>query len=216
MYICIAGDSWGCGEWGKDSQNKYSVLHHGLEQYLRERGHNVDNFSKGGSSNNESIDTILSNNNVYDYVFWFQTDPLRDLRPYDVFKNKMSYEELVEIGNNLLDTSYSRLNKPIYCIGGCSKLNLDLMSKYANLIPLIPSIPEMLIKNFEHPAIWQSDWVRVINRQFDLKSIYKLHADKMKQDSLRDEKDLFWPDGGHANRKGHKIVCDVICDKLSL
>jgi hypothetical protein len=217
MRICIAGDSWGCGEWGKNAQKEYTVLHRGLEQYLRDRGHTVDNLSEGSISNKESIGRVMSNEKLYDFTLWFQTDPLRDLRPYDIFKEQhLTHKQLVNLSNDLLNESYSRLTKPVLCIGGCSKLNLNLMSNYTNLYPLIASVPEMLIPKFKHPRLWQSDWAALVDRQFDGDSLRRLAADKQRQDRLFAETELFWPDGRHPNRQGHKVLCDYICNKLSL
>lgn len=219
MELCIAGDSWGLGEWGMfPGCDTPVILHKGLEQFFSENGNIVKNISQGGIANKTSIQ-LLSEITDVDYIFWLQTDPLRDLAPYELFNHALTYEKLVDLSNELIDQSYAdinAMNKIVYCIGGCSKLNLSLISKYKNLIPLIPSIPEMFIHNFTHPGIWQSDWSKLIGHQFSLDSLYKLTRDKEFQDILFDEKDLFWPDGRHLNRHGHKKLHDFICTTLNL
>jgi hypothetical protein len=48
-----------------------------------------------------------------------------------------------------------------------------------------------------------------------MESIDLLLKDKLNQDSLanteiKEHKEYFWPDGGHPNRKGHRVLYDYI------
>lgn len=83
--LVIVGDSFGCGEWGIEN-NKYQVLHSGLEQYFTDYGFNVTNLSVAGGSNRYSIFNLnhfLKNNINYDgYIIFVQTEPLRDTNPF--------------------------------------------------------------------------------------------------------------------------------------
>ena len=217
MKILIGGDSWGLGEWPQETN------HRGIWQYFEEDGHEVVIKAVPGESNKTSISHMCNYvNGNYDYVFWFQSDPLRDLRPYDYFGNTIkNYDDLIKQSNIILDKNYKELNDrsncKIYCIGGCSKLNVELISKYKNLIPFIESLTELILVDYKHPKIWHSDWIDYVER-LDESVIDFLLPNKMKQDSLSevDEyREYFWPDGSHPNRYGHKVLYDFIlknCD----
>jgi hypothetical protein len=208
MKILIGGDSWGCGEWGYDNGN-YCILHGGLDQYLINDGHNVTNTSKGGSSNKGSI-TRLKNTLDFkpDFIIWLQCDPLRDNRPYNNFTDICNtWDNLVNYNNSLLLEHYKLLNdigEKIYCIGGCSKIKIDLMTKFSNLIPLIESVPEFLYPHYKHPKIWSSDWITKID-ELNYDVLVELKKCKRLQDMLSHKfhAKYFQPDGLHANRLGH-------------
>ena len=211
MKILIGGDSWGCGEWGFNNQNQYGILHHGLEKYLKDDGYLVTNTSSGGSSNKDSI-TRLKNalNFDPDIILWFQSDPLRDNRPYDNFTTICNtWDNLINYNDSLLIENYKSLNdigKKIYCIGGCSKIKTNLIGEFPNLIPLIKSVPEFLYEDYKHPEIWISDWIKIIDK-LDSNVLKQLEKHKDKQDRLNQHfgkyTEYFWPDGRHPNRLGH-------------
>jgi len=219
MKILIGGDSWGVGEWPQETN------HRGIWQYFEEDGHEVIMKSIPGESNKTSISHMcdfINQNYNYNYVFWFQSDPLRNLRPYDDFGNTIkNYDDLITQSNFLLDESYKELNDrtncKIYCIGGCSKLNIDLISKYENLIPFVESLTELILVDYKHPEIWCSDWINHIEK-LNESTIDFLLPNKMKQDSLSEVEEYrkyFWPDGNHPNRHGHRVLYDFIlknCD----
>jgi hypothetical protein len=221
MNIAIGGDSWGVREWS-DSED----IHRGMWQYFEEDGHKVNMSAIPGECNNITINhlkNVVSSPLVkYDYIFWFQSDPIRDLRPYDDFgKSIKTYEDLIIKSNELIDKTYNFLNsigQKICCIGGCSKLNLELIKKYNNLNPLIESVTEFILPTYTHPKLWCSDWIKVVDR-LDMDSIDLLLKDKLNQDSLSDteikeHKEYFWPDGGHPNRKGHRVLYDYIINNV--
>jgi hypothetical protein len=224
MKILIAGDSWGCGEWGwgageqkwedgDELDESYIITHRGLEYYLIEVGHDVTNISCGGASNKEILVKLQQLDlQRYDHIIWFQTDPIRDLRPYGD-KLVDTFDNLLTKQNSLLDSTYQTLNsfdKKIICLGGCSKLNLDLINKYTNLLPVIPSIPELLMPTFIHPKIWFSDWIDQSWRHFDVDSLDNLVYNKTLQDSIFNNKELFWPDGRHPNRHAHRKLFEYL------
>jgi hypothetical protein len=195
-----------------------------LEQYFLDDGHDVINMSLPGASNvvstykfvNESI------NDNYNFRFWFQSDPIRDLSPYINFnKNIRGYDDLVRQSNIQLSITYQFLHKSntmIYLIGGCSKLNLDILKRrhdlYNNLIPVMDSMTEFLIKDYKHPNIWCSDWINSIDDTFE--DMDQLLEQKRIQDSLRDNKQYFFPDMGHPNRDGHKMLFEYIKLKYNI
>lgn len=228
--ILIIGDSWGCGEWGNYSATEplfpgrpSGITHLGLEQYLIDDGHQVDNRSVGGSTNNDAIlylnESITTNN--YDYVFWFQTDPFRDINSEIFNKNFKwfhNFDDLLLRQKIQLKKTYKNLNyhsiaanTVIHCMGGCSKLNVDELRNYPNLIPLIPSVIEFLIPNFTHPKIWFSgDWVLNLDDRWDLKTLDCIIAEHKKMHSLPKHSIYFELDGGHPDRHGHKKIYEFI------
>jgi len=217
--VLIAGDSWAAGEWGFENPGSYVVLHRGLEQYLRDSGYTVINKSVPGGSNRLAVELIKPTHSEIS-VIWFQTDPIRDLRPYKGFKSKYTtYEDILLAQKQLLLQTYSELNEldlKIICIGGCSRLDFSLIKDCSNLIPFIPSAIEFLLPQYTHPEIWFSDWYDLIDKQFDIDSVNKFLYNKQLQDGLRDQKDLFWPDGIHPNRHGHRLIFEHLMDNEDL
>jgi hypothetical protein len=220
MKILICGDSWAAGEWPVESTVD---THQGLIQYFKEDGHQVTSRAMPGADISGTILGLIENMDNDDYIFWFQTDPIRSLRPYDDFGVRIkSYQELVKKNDEIINIAYNHLNslgKKIHCLGGCGKLNLELIKNYNNLIPLVPSVTELILQDYSHPRLWFSEWYEKVDERFDLESIDFLLIDKRKQDSLAldmDKKEFFWPDGGHPNRKGHKVLYEYICQKLDI
>ena len=214
----IAGDSWSCGEWGHDP---YEVKHLGLQYFLEQSGHEVKNISKPGCSNIVSsslLEDNLKTGSRYDYILWFQTDPLRDLRPYNSFKNIVSIEQMKVINKARMLITYKKLNNlgvKIYCIGGCYKLS-DAIQKFENLHVLIPSVIELCLPKFNH-TLWFSDWIPFLSKDFlDFDELIEI---KKMNDNLGSDKELrhfFYPDGLHANRLAHHLIFKVACDQLKL
>lgn len=205
--VLIVGDSWGCGEWLYDGTN-YGVVHLGLEHYLREYGCEVNNLSEGGSGNQRIIDILQDRVNMPkpDYIFWFQTDPIRDLRPYDQETFPKDVKSLMKLGETLLNDTYKELNDlgfTIHCIGGVTKLQ-ESINQYPNLIPLIPSIVEM----FEGPNIdfWVSDWIQCDHLNFSDSFLTEL--ENHPQHTL--PREWFFPDGYHPNRNAYHRIFEYI------
>ena len=219
MKFCIAGDSWGCGEWGDDDQGNYRVLHAGLEFFLKQQ-HQVRNVSMGSASNNYAIGrlTHVLQHDQFDHIFWFQTDPLRDTTNL-LHEENLTFDRLLEENRQQIDRVYRVLNKlgvKIHCIGGCSKLDLELMAQYPNLIAYIPSVTEWAEPDYIHPSIWISWWEKLIVRQMPIDSLDQLVECKKMQDRLADYKKYFWPDGKHLNRLGHQLLFDKISKDVKL
>lgn len=226
MKVLITGDSWGRGAWGFDQDGKYANIHTGLQHYLEQDGHLVINVSQPGGHNQEACWNITPYvNQDIDIILWIQADPLRDLMPedYNPIKHDFtSYQHLVDASKSLQSKAYAAFNQhgcKIQCLGGGGKLDTEMMKSYPNLLPLVPSIPELVLQDYEHPKLWASDWIFLVDRQFDLDSIDKLLIEKRKQDSLAIEnryKQYFFPDGQHPNAKGWRVVYDYIKPILGL
>jgi hypothetical protein len=163
--IIIAGDSWGCGEWYYDFEEKtYGVTHTGLEHYFTDIGFDVINVSEGGSSNANSVSRlenalfkISDDINDTDYIFFITTDATRDLdcNKEILTDTLIQNQSLPLLVDRLLDSCYNKLNKlcltnnlNIHMIGGLSNLDTSVQS-YKNLIPIIPSWISLLVGHFD-------------------------------------------------------------------
>lgn len=205
--ILIAGDSWGCGEWG--FENGHGVKHTGLEHYLTEYGCTVYNVSLGGGCNKDSVDRITSSvkSLTLDKIFWFQTDPMRDLRPYDPAVFPKSINEIINCQQQLLNKTYADLNSigsKIYCLGGVTRLHSSIVS-YSNLITVIDSIVELFgAKSID---VWVSDWIQYDNL-FSPELIEDLYSIPNPKTILPQY--WFYPDGYHPNRFAHQKIFEHI------
>jgi len=233
VRVLIGGDSWAVGEWGDYDRTEQqfpnkpaAITHLGLDQYLLDEGFEVFNVAHGGISNKNSIKYLSQR--IYehwDYVFWIQTDPLRNLRDslqmqrpeYDS-KWFEDYEDLIRIQDLLLKTDYSTLNsyaKKIYCIGGCSKLRLNVMQHYPNLDPIVPSFPELITPNFECWEVYCNDHWRIrIDERWDLETITQILVEHNKFDKMHYTSPFFTKGYGHPDRYGHKVLFDYLKTKL--
>lgn len=198
--IMIAGDSWGCGEW--DNETPHARPHLGIEQYFREYGCNVMNTSIGGSGNELSTNSIMLLAPWFKphIILWIQTDPIRNIPWNHVFPETV--DDLCNLQRLHLNNIYDRLNslgQPIYCMGGCSKLDISLMSGYTNLMPIIPSIIEFF--GCVSPKFWHSNsWVPNVRlSQSAIDMLLENTSDPLK---ILDRK-WFFPDGAHPNRAAH-------------
>jgi hypothetical protein len=212
--IVIAGDSWGCGEWDFVNGN-YTVSHLGLEKYLTDYGCEVYNLSKGGSSNHVSVNT-LSYKFVKilnpDIVFWFQTDPIRDLRPYNKTFFPQTVSDLIKQQHVLINKTYARLNAlgmKINCIGGTVKL-FPSIANYPNLNSFMGSVVEFF--GGTAPEFWISDWIQcddLISSDF-LDELYTTGNTGINHPNRALPKEWFSPDGIHPNRFAHQKIFEFI------
>lgn len=244
--IIIVGDSWGLGEWGRDPiRYKYTVLHKGLEQYFIDYGFDVINVSEGGSSNTGSIRRLVNllselsdDISNIDYIFFITTDATREIhrnkeKLTDALIQNKSLPLLVD---KLLDSCYNELNKicltnnlNIHVIGGLNNLDTSIQS-YKNLIPIIPSWVSLLIGHLdEYKNLCNDPKFRIVNFNFAIDDFILSRcpfniASKLIEDaylyqeinSLVFKEKIFWPDGVHPNREGHKILFETLLKKLQL
>ena len=182
--ILISGDSWSFAVYNA-WHGGFDILEEAFGHQLSKFGYNVNNVSVAGSSNLRSISYLeraLEQDSSYDYIFWVQTDPIRDFRTEDSFYDD-NYKRMIPVydieklnnlivskGNSIksaaksiLFDSYNRLDqiakknsKIIYCMGGCSSLTEDII-KFSNLRSLIKSIPEFLIVNHTDGVMYDTE-----------------------------------------------------------
>lgn len=230
--IIIAGDSWGCGEWGESDNTGPNiqfgiVTHTGLEQYLQDDGHNVINVSYGGSSNidvcnqlNTSLNTLscVGKLSEINRIFVFQTEWHRGYR-YTLPADRVIDIDYIHM---VMSDYYYRLsdlalkyNVRIGLIGGCADvLWLDAFEK---------EYPGVFIACQSMINLCLNDNHRTSNPLFDLQNDLPL-TEKMKSNNIknteflltqltdtakrRDDMQLctkfFEPDFVHANQFGHQ------------
>ena len=226
MHFLIAGDSWSQGEmiipFVSGSKNKTAVTqqsqtpvytHKGLHQYLEDSGHTVTNVGIGGSSNTSAlmqVDRALWSD--IDHLVYFYTDPLRQASPEELCRREpfeLINEHIEYVKNSLLNICTNYPNLKITLIGGCSQLPDALVDSatYA-----VSSVTELVCPEFVDTAYMLSgQWQLVIKdvspgaltaQQKEQYSLIISEATR-KLDFWKNNKEFFWPDGQHANRKAH-------------
>lgn len=211
MNILITGDSWSQGEWD-GYPTHYHISHAGIAQYFKDNKIPVTNIGRGGNTNIDSLKSAerTLDDNYTDLIFFF-TDPLRQTNieeiktqlPNDIINNHIAY-----ILNCFDDFKKSFPKLKITLVGGCAKFPSIINS----IDFLIPSMTELLCPEYTDSSYMLSDewekpfrehnfnfsieqkmqWTNVIDLASKKFSIWKKHPD------------LFWPDGLHANRHGHR------------
>jgi len=236
--IIIAGDSWGCGEWGESDNTGPNVqfgivTHKGLEQYLKNDGHNVINVSYGEASNvdvwkqlNTALNVLSGVGKVSDiqHIFVFQTEWHR------AYRYTIPVDSVIDINHihMVMSSYYYRLSDlalkfrvRIGLIGGCSDvLWLDQFEKeYPGVFIACQSLINLCL-NDNH---------RTSNPLFDLENDLPL-IDKMKSNNFKSTEFLlsqlaatekrrqdmkgcpkfFAPDFAHANQFGHQKLYNLL------
>ena len=248
--VGLFGDSWGGGEWAlPDTQNILStnivnITHKGIEQYFKDIGHTVFNFSKAAGSNLDSIDKLkkfLNARQNNPIVLFIVTDPLRNYQPdYTDFKQRIvDSNGLFELKQQTLVSNLHTLNEigktynqTFYLIGGLG--TVPDVSGYSNLYCVCRSWPEFMLKeqyqhvDFENFGLWEG-WLfdgELINTWFCPKNLQQfdpVFADKLVQqlEQLNNNQDvfehpLFYPDKAHPNREAHLILFNYIRKTLEI
>jgi len=175
--LILAGDSWSQGVWeaNKNTHNVYQDLFNACGQI----DYTVYNVGKGGIGNHKSILKITNTlrNKEADLIVWFQSEELRDLWEFRKpdFQEFNNLADMHNFRENTLREHYRTLNSfgiPVFCLGGCSRLNLDIMSNFENLIP----VSEFLLGEFTNntaPSIFMwSSFADYCSKQFILSTDY--------------------------------------------
>jgi hypothetical protein len=213
MHFLITGDSWSQGEWDGYPYD-YKITHQGIHQYLLNDQHQVTNVGQGGYNNIESFHAIP--NIAFDHLIFFYTDPLRQALESEI-KNHLPFDIISKHNNHLhqllLELKLQKQCK-ITLIGGCAKY---LGNKH-NIDYVISSVSELLTPNFVDSEFMTSqEWehyfhIHEKNYTSEQKKqwlIVMTEAGK-KYSMWKKNKDMFWPDGLHANRYGTFAVYQVL------
>jgi lysophospholipase L1-like esterase len=231
MKILLAGDSWGTRPKIPHNNVQLYTSYMGLEDFIKNDKHEVVNVSKSGIWNLkiiEKIESALKQSN-FDYVIFIQTDPLRDqkhcksyLPIFEIENEKWfeDYDDLIQIKKQHLNEAYKRLNdlnKTIYLIGGCSKIDTEILSKYSNLICAIPSIPEFLQSGYTMPDIWgMSKWQKKIDKRWSVETLDKLIEQLKLTEWLHTNCPHFFTDPFHPDSEGYQKVYEYLKKILGL
>lgn len=222
MKVHIAGDSWGCGEWGLEN----TIVHKGLEQYFIDEGHSVTNTSFGGASLSQ-IAQQLQNTDSHDLNICFVTDPFRYMRPLR-FWTSPSVEKLLISQNKRLQKFLSILNtckKPIFLIGGLHKLFPQSITNYDNLHIWVDSFPELIHKDVIYPKIhvdgtfikWLQGGKSKNNHRWKLvdRNVFNFILEEREKwnDIIRLG---MYPDNHHPNRDAHYKLFKYCFKKIKL
>lgn len=224
MHIVTCGDSWSSGEW-EGNANGHVVTHNGVNLYLQEDGHQIHNIHR--FSNKDSISALVEylTFNSPDIIFYFFTDPFRDL--IDPLNNCsfIDFEYLAKDVNSFLNLhqkllnkslkKLDKLNRKIYVLGGCQRL---IKQKYKNIEIIVESVSELIDENYVHPNFWDSGWSSLIKFQnLEKKFFYFIEEQHKLQWNMDKDKyaEFFRPDGLHPNRKGHLKLYNYIKENVS-
>lgn len=224
--VFIGGDSWGVGELP-------TLEHLGLEQYFREDGYTVFNSAFRGAGTRDSIsqllETVKQAHQPGDYIFWIQSDPIRNLRPYSNLPNELADAgSLTALMHRQLTNDYNQLhslgrrfNSMVYLIGGLTSVVKYLVDERPRLNILLTSWVELLVgsqypnTDWENFCICNSDYtINDFGDQIDRNLVDQLYEFDQNKQVFRNQ--LFRPDGFHPNREGHKILYNYIKEKLKL
>jgi hypothetical protein len=214
MKILTCGDSWSKGEWDIVNNN-HDISHQGINQYFKNDGHDVTNIHR--FSNKASIDELRKylKNNSPDLIFYFFTDPFRDLidptnisRFVDFEHKATDINKFLALHATLLKKSLKKLDKigkKIYVLGGCQRLKKE---KYKNIDILIESISELVCPEYKHPELWDSGWssfLKFESVKFDREFFNLVEKEHKLQWKMETDEfaEMFRPDGLHPNRHAH-------------
>lgn len=232
--ILIAGDSWACGEW-----NSMDIQHGGLSQYLVENNYSSLNLGIGGGSNFRTIICLTNffKSNSYlvkqvDKIIVFQTEWDRDKDYFKIDKDGYSLVKnkwISQFYYNLSSLS-QQLNIPIWIVGGCSDaIWLDKFSEeYPGVQVVCQSFTNLLLHSnhrtdapvYSILADKTSELISLIKKNSNSDDLEDLITDMDRgEDRLstwKSNPEWFWPDGGHANRAGHKKLFDFLVSEYNL
>lgn len=231
--ILICGDSWSCGEW-----ENMSITHRGLAGYISEKtSHQVINLGMPGSSNLDTIRVIqhflsLNPSIPIDQIIIFQTDYIRGVKPGDIGKDGYTQFKARRISQFYYSLSdiYKKYNTPVHVIGGLSDtLWLSKFSQiYQGVNIACQSFTNLLVNNCDRisepvHSMYERIHETLINKiknQSSQEEISELitNIDSGLQRSIlfSNNKNWFYPDGGHPNRHGHQVLFDFLCENKIL
>lgn len=237
MTILIAGDYWGAGECNIDCTK---ILHPGLEQYIRDSGQSVVNISKGGVSNLDIVNRIsqwLERNSSFggdpvSKILVFQTECLRDYK-HDVMQKYFGVDDwnvtsVREIINVWVERFYTRLSEiaqatdcRIYLLGGASDTMWfdNMEDDYPGCSIGCQSVTNLIVHGTHRTNTPVFDWFFGKNKEVVKKLMETTDKNELwqyislgmdKEFFLSANPKLFYPDGRHPNRHGHRILYDFL------
>jgi len=216
----VMGDSWGCGEWGLDSQGQYRVLHTGINQYLQEKGHLIYTLAQGSASNQSQVD-LLQYQSTHATVIWFLTDPLRDINANTIATTLQSYQDQ---RNTLLRAQFARTcSWHILLLGGVCSVPEWVSAEFPHIRTLCSKLQSWLIPGSQSIDIMNRLWPYSECKP-DLLEYFEQQELALQRHIMRatmgrrtPEHKWFWPDGQHLNRHAHlKITQELVLSACGL
>jgi hypothetical protein len=203
--IIVAGDSWACGEWGRDLQGRYRPLHLGLQYYLRRAGHSVRVVARGGSGNGEQLQRVQAEARPRDRVVFVQTDPMRDL---GIIPGQWrSFHDRYQQGLRDLYRGLSLLPCPVLLVGGNSPVEPELIPPQSPCRVAVGDWVEAMGLQRPCPVIGRQwaypDCEPPLLEQWERDERQLQEWDHRCRQSGTPEHEWFWPDGRHPNRRAH-------------
>lgn len=227
--ILLAGDSWGLGVYIK-TINGYTPTGKGIQSLLVQSGYNVINISQAGDNNTKIVERIKTNINHADCIVFLQTDIFRE-HSYHIQKDGVgwrvleepfvdqliTYPSLSAYYEEYFSTLYSQLNslnKKIHCIGGWSALHPSI-SKFENLINLIPSATELIIPNTNDVYVSDFEYFIQLNNNKDFMNKFDIEFKQLMLDSSKKFEVCckHWNDV-HPNIQGYQKLVDVLIKNI--
>ena len=250
--IFVSGSSWARGEWAPGNP---VVQHDGIKQYFAAAGYTVVDASQARSYHSRVIayldGKLASQYTNGDIVFFIMADPLLDLIMPELAKlnlkrdsdasNLPEFTEAIKTASGLInlirqqqDNIYSQLdavakkyNANVHCIGGTYNVNTNLLSKYSNLLPTVPSWIYLLAGQYkEHPGTddpefgitytWGIDYINLSTYTPEFAKQVQIEFNTISDSTQIMHELIFHPDGLHPNREGHKILYNHLVNLLHL
>ena len=227
--ILIAGDSWGCGEWGS-THGHSAVTHGGITQYLIDDGYEVYNLASGGASLAGTLAQLRSGIKLCSEphkIFVFQTEWIRSFDGISITESTFDQsfiESIICDWMHDLSAFAVEKNLRIGIIGGSSDTMHfeDFGEQFPGLYVACQSVVNLCTDDSDRISdpIFVLEW-RDIHRfknlcktaqelEYLLDSIEK-SDDRYK--ALRRYPHWFAPDFCHANRNAHKKLYDFLRGK---
>jgi len=227
--IIITGCSWGAGEWAGNSPSiKSNISHPGLGGYLIEDGYNVVNLSRPGGNNQELILPLhafleINQHLNIQHIFFIQTDIGRCINEKVFFKD--ADLDLDGRITNLYYDLYSQLNHyavmhdiTIHLIGGLTDLHPAKFTGLPNLNFLVPSWTKLIDSNISTTLLNDGDGFEWLDKNYlykdQLETYLNIALERSKY--FRRTPEFFYPDWGHPNRAGHRVLYEYIKNNLKL
>lgn len=215
MRLLIAGDSWGAGVHQYIKKSKVlRITHTGTEFFLNTKGYEVKNISSSGGSNNNTLNRLKKESLfLYDYIFVFYTNPLRDLQ-LSKTSNHITIIDLIDMFENLSSTflkNLNELNHSIVLLGGHNKI--EKTEQYENIKILIPSIREWLcpeLQDQKYLGLTQKSTYKSIIEQYTPELVNYIFDISQKHESTFKNNKLFYPDGYHLSLPGHQLLAEYL------
>lgn len=144
-------------------------------------------------------------------IVWFQPDITSLVLTENYLVNVKSIDEIFEKRKNVLENYYQKLNDigfQIYCVGATSKLDVNLMSNYSNLTPLVESISELLYPDYVHPIFWGEELFDFYIKFPKIRDFIKEQLNAKKILTTEQYKHFFGPTGKYLNSNAYKALAE--------